>query len=264
MSSSGPSDTIICRISHDGADWTTVYTWTQSISDGFYRYYDIDLTPYDLTSGFYISFSAAMTSTDDTFYVDDLKVVWPAMNMETLSADGFESGDWAGGIGWLGGWTNTGASGITSADSPRTGSYHLLIQGTDGQVVRAADLSEQAVAHLRFWARLNDFEAGDVATCNVSSDGVNWNTVLTLTNANDDNTYHYYDIDLTDYGLTNEFWIAFSSGMNSADDYLYVDDISIVVMRAYCITVTAGDRTLKAAVDLMGGDKKILGWWPLG
>lgn len=264
MSFTGPSDTITCRISHDGTNWTTVYTWTQTSGDGFYRYYDIVLNPYGLTSDFYISFLADMTSTDDTFYVDDLQVVWPATVMGTLASDSFESNDWAGGTGWLAGWTNSGASSITSADSPHTGNNHLLIQGTDGYVARAVDLSEQAVAHLQFWAKLNEFESGDVATCNVSSDGVNWYTVFTLTNANDDNSYHYYDIDLTDYGLSSGFWISFSSGMNSADDYLYVDDVSVNVMRAYCITVTSGDRTLKAAVDLMGGDKKILGWWFIG
>jgi hypothetical protein len=188
-------------------------------------------------------------------------VVWPAAEEGSLASDNFESGGWAGGTHWLDTWTNTGASSITGDGSPYAGSYHLLLQGPDGYAARAVDLSGQKVAHLRFWAKVNGFETGDVARCQVSSNGTDWQTVYTWGNANDDNTYHYYDIDLSGFSLTANFWIAFSAAMDEPDDYFCVDNISLDTMRAYCITVAAGDRTLKVAVDMTDGEEKILSWW---
>jgi hypothetical protein len=261
MSSAESGDAVICRISHDGSNWTTVYTWDDSFSDDTYHYYDIDLTPQGLTDVFYVSFQSNMNSTEDYFYVDDLQVIWPANSPKSVAADDFESGGWAGGDGWLGDWTNTGTSGVVTSGIPHGGNYHLLLQDVDGYTVRAADLSGVSAAHLKFWAKVNDFELGDTASCLISTDGLSWQTVATWTSSNDDNTYHLYDFDITGYGLTGEVRVAFEAGMDAADDYFYVDDISIDVVNAYCITVTAGDRTLKAAVDLMGGVPTVLCWW---
>ncbi len=256
-----PANTVICQVSKNAADWTTVYTWTQSDSDNTYHYYDINLTPYGLTGPFYISFKANMNSTSDMFYVDDLDIIWPATDVKLMAEEDFESGDWSGGTGWLGDWTHTGFSNVTAAGAPYDGNYHLMLQSTDGYAARAADLSTESIAHLQFWAKVDAFEGGDFAYCLVSSDGASWDTVYTWDNTDDDNTYHYYDIDLSGYDLTEEFWIAFQAGMSKEDDYFYVDDISINAIRAYCITVTAGDRVLKVAVDIMGGLENILCWY---
>jgi len=256
-----PANTVICRISHDGVDWTTVYTWTQSDSDDTYHYYDINLTPYGLTETFWISFQSNMNSTGDYFYVDDLDIVWPATEVELMADEDFESGDWTGGEGWLDAWTHTGASSVNATGTPYEGSYHLLLQGTDGYAARATDLSVQSIAHLRFWAKVNDFEGDEYVYCLVSSNGTDWGTVYTWYNDDDDNTYHHYDIDISDYDLTEECWVAFEADMSGADDYFYVDDISIDAVRAYCITATAGGRILKVAVDLMDGLENVLCWY---
>ena len=261
VSSFEPANTVICRVSQDGVDWTTIKTWTQSDSDTLYHYNDFDITSYGMTNPFYISFKSNMNSTSDSFYVDDLDIVWPATDTELIAEEDFENGDWAGGEGWLGDWTHTGSSSVTSSGTPYGGSYHLMLQSTDGYAARATDLSGQSVAHLQFWAKVDSFEGGDYASCLVSSDGSDWSTVYTWDNNNDDNTYHYYDIDLSGYEMTDEFWIAFNAGMSREDDYFYVDDISISALRAYCITVTAGDRILKVAVDLMGGTETVLCWY---
>lgn len=54
-------------------------TWTSADSDNTYHLEDIDLSPYTMSSEFYIAFDAQMSGTDDYFYVDDLiiKVVPP-------------------------------------------------------------------------------------------------------------------------------------------------------------------------------------------
>jgi hypothetical protein len=258
-----PGNTAICRVSPDGSAWTTIKTWADGDDDALYHYYDFDITSYGLTGTFFISFQSLMNSTTDYLYVDDLKVVWPAMDIELTAEDNLETGDWAGGEGWLGNWIYTGDSSVTTSGTPYGGSYHLLLQNSTGYTARAVDLSAQSLAHLQFWAKVYAFEGGDYAYCLVSSDNVTWNTVYTFDNQSPDNTYLYYDIDISAYDLTSQFWIAFQAGMNQADDYFYVDDISINAVRAYCITITAGDRILKAAVDLMSGTVTVLCWWYL-
>jgi hypothetical protein len=256
-----PANTAICRVSPDGSTWTTVKPWPQSVAAVFYLYYDFDLNSYGLPAAFYISFVGNMNSTSDFFYVDDLDIAWPATDVKLMADENFESGGWAGGNDWNAAWTHTGASSITTSGITHGGTYHLSIVGPDGYAKRATDLSSQSVAHLQFWAKANAFEGGDKAYCRVSSDGTNWTLVHTWSNTDADNIYRYYDIDLSSYSLTSNFWIAFESGMNRYDDYFYVDDISINAIDAYCITVKADDRILKVAVDLMGGLKNVLCWW---
>jgi hypothetical protein len=116
-------------------------------------------------------------------------------------------------------------------------------------------------AHLAFQAKMNSAEPGDNVICRISHDGSDWTTVYTWDSTASDNAYHYYDIDLAPYGLDDTFYISFKSNMNSAFDYFYVDDINIDAARAYCITVTSGDRILKAAVDFINGEATVLCWW---
>ncbi len=49
-------------------------------------------------------------------------------------------------------------------------------------------------------------------------------------NYTDDNTYHFFDLDLSQFGGGGQssFWIAFKSNMGDTSDYFYVDDIKIV------------------------------------
>jgi hypothetical protein len=60
-------------------DMTVARTWTDADSDDIYHFEDIDLSPYTMSSEFYIAFDAEMSDTDDHLYVDDLaiKVVPP-------------------------------------------------------------------------------------------------------------------------------------------------------------------------------------------
>jgi Tfp pilus assembly protein FimT len=67
------SDTAICRID-DGTGWQTVWTWADGDDDGVYHFYDIDLSPYTMSSNFLIGFRAYMNAQDDYFYVDDLVI----------------------------------------------------------------------------------------------------------------------------------------------------------------------------------------------
>jgi hypothetical protein len=90
------SEKAYCRISPNGTDWTTVYTWTDAgeggdgVDDNIYHFCDIDLSPYELSSTFWIYFDADMNvdywGDLDSLYVDDLEIVG------TYTVDGGDGG----------------------------------------------------------------------------------------------------------------------------------------------------------------------------
>ncbi|MGD1118594.1 MAG: hypothetical protein ABR886_03835 [Dehalococcoidales bacterium] len=254
------ADSAVCLVSSDGTGWKTAYSWTPAESDNAYHYFDINLTAYSFTSAFWIAFKANMNSTGDYFYVDDLDIVWEVGTYKSIAADTFESGGWAGGTGWSANWTHSGSSSVTTSGTPYQGNYHLLLQSGDGYAARPVDLSKQGVVRLQFRAKINDFEGNSTALARISSNGSTWTTVYTWDRSYDDNTYHYYDIDLSPYTLTDTFWVSFVAGMKHATDYFYIDNVDIESVHGYAITVTSGDRIIKAAVTTDGGVVKILSW----
>lgn len=66
------NDAADIMISPDGVNWTVLKHFTSADSDNTYRLYSFNVTPYGLTSGFYISIDAQMSATDDFLYFDDL------------------------------------------------------------------------------------------------------------------------------------------------------------------------------------------------
>jgi hypothetical protein len=250
-----------CQVSSNGANWTTVYTWTKDDSDNIYRHYLISLAPYEMTNQFWISFVANMGNTADYFYVDKLEVDWLASSPEITASDDFESGDETGGTGWLQNWTITGNAAITASGTPYQSSYHLGFTNNNGVAKRPVNLSNVFMATIQLWAKVSSFEGGDEATCQVSSDGDAWTTVYTWTRGVDDSTYHFYTIDLSGLNLTGQFWISFHGNMNQADDYFYVDNVNIVKIVGYGVTVTAGDSTLKAVVTVDDVDAVTVLFW---
>ncbi|MEE8372675.1 MAG: hypothetical protein V3R87_02940 [Dehalococcoidia bacterium] len=274
-----------CQVSSNGTDWTTVQTWARADADGIYRFYDIDLSPYTMTSQFWIAFDADMGKAQDQFYVDYLQIAasgigigyeivstaggervradilivggnvtidsWIVQKQSatptptpaptptptpaptptptpTLAGDDFESGGWSGGSGWLADWTNQGDSSIIGTDSPYEGSYHMHLWGSTGYVTRSVDLSGESGVRLQFWAKANSFENTEAAYCQVSSDGTGWTTVQTWAVGDDDGIYRFYDIDLSPYTMSAQFWIAFDADMGNAIDYFYVDNVVLV------------------------------------
>jgi hypothetical protein len=255
------NETATCRISSDGTTWTTVRTWTNDDDDNEYHHYDIDLSSYQMTSQFWISFNANMLQTNDYFYVDKLEVIWLAAAPTMAASDDFESGDGTGGTGWVDDWTLSGDAIITDNGNPYEGDYHLRLRNNTGVAKRSVDLSELFMANLQFWAKVNAFEGNDAATCRISSNNITWTTVYTWTRAQDDNTYHFYTIDLSSYNLTSRFWISFNANMNQTSDYFYVDYINVQKINGYGISVRAGDSVLKAVVGVDGaGTVSVLSW----
>ena len=146
----------------------------------------------------------------------------------STASDDFESGGWTGGTGWLDNWYHTGHSAVTDSGTPYEGSYHLLLQSSTGYAERAIDLSTATSASLRFQAKANSSQTFEEAICRISDDYVNWTTVKTWVDGDADNIYHFYDIDLSGYTLSGQFWIAFEANMSNPQDRFYVDELEII------------------------------------
>ena len=97
--------------------------------------------------------------------------------------------------------------------------------------------------HLQFWAKANSFESGETAVCNIY-DGVVWDTVQTWVNGDDDNIYHFYDIDLSGYNMYNQFYITFEANMSGTGDYLYIDDVKFRIPGGYYTSGTLASQVL--------------------
>ena len=220
---------------------------------------------WSLTSGSLAAQLAAPGDTASYSLSESVNGISPSISVTRdeviIASDDFESGGWSGGSGWLDAWTQTGDARITRSGSPYEGSYHLRMRSDDSYVKRAADLSGQSGLNLQFQAKVDKFESGDEMYCQVSPDDTNWTTVKTWTNADDDNTYHLTDIDLSPYTMSSEFWIAFESGMDHRNDYFYVDDLRIVSTGiAYEIVSTAGSEETRADIVIQNGDVSIRSW----
>ncbi|MEW6034289.1 MAG: hypothetical protein AB1603_05495 [Chloroflexota bacterium] len=68
-------DSMNCLVSPDGSQWTTVKTWTRTDSDNTYHFVDIDLSPYAMSSEYWVAFHSEMNASNDYFYVDELEIV---------------------------------------------------------------------------------------------------------------------------------------------------------------------------------------------
>jgi hypothetical protein len=151
---------------------------------------------------------------------------------QPIAWDDFESGDWSGGDGWLDDWTHSGESSVTTAGSPFEGNYHLRMRGSSALVSRPVDLSNQVGVHLRFWAKVESFEWGDTALCQISTDGEEWITLQTF-DIWTGTEYQLFDIDISSYEMTDTFWIRFDAEMSSSSDYFYVDKLDLVWLLGY-------------------------------
>jgi hypothetical protein len=151
---------------------------------------------------------------------------------EPIAWDYFESGDWSGGEGWLDSWTHSGDSSVTTAGAPFEGNYHLRMRGNSALVSRPVDLSDQVGVHLRFWAKVESFEWGDTALCQISTDGEEWITLETF-DIWTGSEYKQFDIDISSYEMTDTFWIRFDAEMSNSGDYFYVDKLDLVWLIGY-------------------------------
>jgi hypothetical protein len=237
----GGSDYVDCNI-YDGTSWNNVQTWVDGNDDNTYHYFDFDVSGMDMSSEFYVTFYAELSGSGANFYIDDVQFV-AIPSTSAIATDDFESGDGSGGSGWLWDWYLGGDYSITTLGTPHGGGYHLRLRRASGYADRAVDLSGCSNVHLQFWAKANSFETGEYAICSVY-DGIAWDVIKTWVDGDDDNIYHYFDIDISGYNMSSQFYIAFDAEMGQTDDYLYIDDIQFVEPTVYYSSGTLASQVL--------------------
>lgn len=173
----------------------------------------------------------------------------------TIAWDGFESGNGAGGGGWSSSWAFSGYANVipgTTNAPTHQGSYHLQLLSNTGVAGRTVDMTIVTNAHLKFWWKARSFETGETATVEIY-DG-SWHTVLNVGLIQSDDTYHFADINLSNYNMVSDFQIRAASHMGGIGDYFYVDDIEIAgTLPQHTIsgTITCGGLEVND-VNLMG------------
>ncbi len=148
----------------------------------------------------------------------------PSIAFAQLAFDGFESADDGGGFGWLGPWLSTGPF-VTSGEDPHEGDWHLVVP-PGLFVYRALDLTGQENVHLRFWSRLS-LEGSDRAFLFVSPTRDDWQLVKEFTLVEGDGVYRMYDIDLSEFEMSDNFALGFFSLLGPQSDPWHIDDVEL-------------------------------------
>ena len=69
------TDVIELKVSPDGATFTTVRSWVDGQDDAVYRFEDIDISSFSMTSEFFIAFDSGVDDLTDRLFIDDLRIV---------------------------------------------------------------------------------------------------------------------------------------------------------------------------------------------
>jgi len=177
-----------------------------------------------------------------------------------LVQDGFESGNYSGGAGWAGSWTTSGDVSILTSSGPHSGSRHVRLRRGTGLLSRTVNIpAGSTTLKLGFWSKVLSFEGTEHANVRVSANGGSLTTVHTLTSAQSDNTYHYYEIDLTSYVAASQIQIIFDANMGDVNDNWYLDDIRLTGTQGNIppIANAGADQTVTDA-DSSGGESVTL------
>ena len=75
VSGFGSGHTAAVQVSPDEENYITVKIFTVNDSDGVYRFYDVDLSAFTMTSQFHVAFVANMSGNSAALFVDDVEVV---------------------------------------------------------------------------------------------------------------------------------------------------------------------------------------------
>jgi hypothetical protein len=148
----------------------------------------------------------------------------------TIAHEGFESGGFFGGTGWTGGWSRAGDTANVSSGAPHRGFRHARERAT-GRIERVVDLAGATDARLRVWLKGNSFEFGERVLVRVRSGNGAFRTLLTFTRSNANNTYRFFELDLSSFDTTVPLTIRFEAQLGSTDDNFYIDDVDVIGVR---------------------------------
>jgi hypothetical protein len=95
-------------------------------------------------------------------------------------------------------------------------------------MTREASFGTSTDIHVRFWAKVDSFEAGDSASCSVSPDDAVYTVVRTWQDGEDDNVYRFEDIDVWDtVSSTTSLFFRCDANINAVGDLFYIDKLTV-------------------------------------
>ena len=249
---------VTCLIaSSDIANTAAYYTDIETASSNSFQGWSASLWTQTSQSDFQAGIS---NQVDITTSPGDL-ILDEGLSQAVVASDDFESGDWTGGTGWLWAWYTENNPVITTSGLPHGGSYHaqMATNGSYYYIARPTNMTGMTGARVQFWAKANSFGVSDFVNCTIF-DGTTWNTVQTWNDGDDDNTYYYFDIDISGMDMSSEFYVTFYSELYGPGAYFYIDDVQFVATPIqYGI---ASDDFESGGWN--GGTGWLWGWWYQG
>ncbi len=226
---SQPSDFVVVEISTDGTNFDVLQTFTPG-TDASWQVFNADISAY-IDTDTQIRFRAdSLTNSADFFFVDDLQITDTSPSIKTVEDD-FQSGDFTGGFGWVGNWTETNdtANRIEIADFDGAGDLRLMIRGDSGVqnywVSREVDLSGSTFATMTFdYELINHWDAD--FRVEIRDGDTGWTTVADPSPSGSRAGSENINIDasLRDNGLTE---IRVRSVDFTDPDFYYIDNLVI-------------------------------------
>lgn len=169
-----------------------------------------------------------LTVTDDTG-VTGTNEVHIYSTPGTIAEDSFESGDFFGGSGsWVGPWATVGPT-LVGGGFVNSGIRVSRITNS-GSIARLVDTTNLSHARLSLWYKVAQYESGDEAFIEVSTDGgATYTTIHHLTSADSDKMWHFLDLDLGPFIPSPNLVIRMRSVTVVTDprDYIHFDEVMV-------------------------------------
>ncbi|WP_208109926.1 DUF5801 repeats-in-toxin domain-containing protein [Dongia mobilis] len=171
-----------------------------------------------------------------TVTVTDKNDVAPVLSIggsTILITEDFSSGNYSGGSGWKGSWTENDNNNATTGDvyiAKDGGNNALFLYDTDDgadSVQRSADLSGATSATISFDYRNVMSAGGETVRVQISKDGVTFDDLLVLDENNDDAPYATFTKDISAYISGNTTIRVIADSELESNDQAWIDNIQI-------------------------------------
>ena len=237
---------------YNGMSWDTIYHWSDALNndDSEWHFETYDLTPYLHVTDFKIRIVTEMSSSSEDVQLDDINIVavtGTPPTRDVLLFDDFRART-------LAMWTETGQSewsksapeihSVTPApDHDRfDGALHADECTSDCILTlrNSLDLSNYRLVDLTFWRYVDSTLSGSDYLKIEAYDGSSWNTIYHWSSVlgGNDGVWHRESYDLSAYIGTTDFKIKLTTRVDSSQDDVLLDDISIVAIGGGEATVT--------------------------
>jgi len=143
-------------------------------------------------------------------------MVFPAVAETTVFADDFEDGDYSG-------WSSSGT--VDMDNYPARGSWSVRLRET-GQIWRTISTSGHTGVTFAWYMAAGSLEGDEACYAEVNT-GSGWQTVGSVVNGQDNNTFIYGSWTGSAADDNANFQVRFRASTGAAGDYCYADDVTV-------------------------------------